>query len=68
LVFGVIAGMLYRSMMRGGKVGALLYPPAFVGCLEVMRHLYLNGPRVVLLFAGALLLLTQMREVRSDDS
>jgi hypothetical protein len=65
VVFGVVAGMLYRSMMRGGKVGALLYPPVFVGCLEIFRTAYLNGPRVVLLFAGALFLLSQMRAVRS---
>jgi hypothetical protein len=65
LVFGVVAGMLYRSMMRGAKVGALLYPPVFVGCLEILRTPYLNGSRVILLFAGALLLLRAMREVRS---
>lgn len=68
LVFGVVAGMLYRSMMRGGKVGALLYPPVFVGCLEILRTPYLNGSRVVLLFAGALFLLIEMRAVHAAGS
>jgi hypothetical protein len=65
LVFGVLAGMLYRAMMRGGKAGAMLYPPVFVGCLEILRIGYLNGSRVVLLFAVALVLLSQMRAVGS---
>jgi hypothetical protein len=66
-LFGVVAGVLYRSLMRGGKVGALLYPPVFVGCLEILRTPYLNGSRVVLLFAGAVLLLSEMRAVGSAE-
>ena len=54
--------MLYRSMVRGGRVGALLYPPIFVGLLEIMRIEYANSSRCVLIFGGAFLLLSQMRE------
>ena len=63
-LLAVVAGMLYRSMLRRGKVGGMLYPPVFVGCLEVMRTPYLNGARVILLFVGAAFLLSQMRESR----
>jgi hypothetical protein len=52
--------MLYRSVVHGGKAGGLLYPPVFLGCLEVLRTPYLNGPRIILLFVGAFLLLTSM--------
>jgi hypothetical protein len=58
---GLAAGMLYRSMIRGGKTGGLLYPSVFLGCLEVLRTPYLNSARIILLFVGALLLLTSMR-------
>jgi hypothetical protein len=59
--FGLIAGMLHRSMRRGSRIGGMLYPPVFVGCLEVLRTPYLNSSRIVLLAFGTLLLLVQMR-------
>jgi hypothetical protein len=64
---GLVAGTLYRSLMRGGKVGAMLYPSVFVACVEVLRISYLNGPRIVLVFVGALLLLGQMRGARAAN-
>jgi hypothetical protein len=67
-IFGTVAGTLYRSMVTGGKIGGLLYPPVFLGTLEVMRESYLNGPRVVLLFLGAIFLLTQLRPARPPVS
>jgi hypothetical protein len=62
--FGLIAGMLHRSMLQGSRVGGMLYPPVFVGCLEVLRTPYLNSSRVVLVALGTLLLLVHMRARR----
>jgi hypothetical protein len=66
--FGLIAGLFYRSLVRGGPVGNLLYPPIFVGLLEVLRTTYVNAPRGVLIFAGALFLLSQMRRLDAQPS
>jgi hypothetical protein len=63
--YGFGIGMLYRSMIRGGRFGCLLYPPFMVGVLEVMRVTYVNASRATLLFAGAFFLLSQMR--RASD-
>ncbi len=65
---GLAAGMLYRSMVRGGRVGALLYPPIFVGLLEVLRIAYVNSSRCILIFGGAYLILSQMRSSEEASS
>jgi oligosaccharide repeat unit polymerase len=61
LGFGIVAGMLYRSMIQGGKRGGMIYPIVFVAIVEVMRLPYLTLTRVVTLFVGTFLLLAQMR-------
>ena len=61
LSLGLVGGMLFRSMVRGGKVGGMLYPSVFVGYIEVMREPYLNSGRVVVLFVGSCLLISNMR-------
>jgi hypothetical protein len=61
VAFGLGAGMLYRAMVRRGRVGNVLYPPVVVALLEVLRVTYVNETRVVLLFVGAFFLLQQMR-------
>jgi hypothetical protein len=65
--FGLLAGLLYRSMLRGSKWGSMFYPVVFLGCLEIMRTPYLNGARVILLFIGAMYLLFQMRDGHATD-
>jgi len=67
-LFGFIAGLLYRSMVLGGKIGGILYPILFVGIVEIFRITYLNSSRTVLLVGGALVLLSQMRAVRLEVS
>jgi hypothetical protein len=64
LGMGIAAGMLYRSMIRGGSRGGMIYPIVVVAILEVMRVPYLNCTRVVTLFVGTFLLLAQMRPRR----
>ena len=56
LLFGFASGVLYRDMLRGRRLGGMFYPSVFVGCLEILRGAYLNGTRVVLIFAGAVYL------------
>jgi hypothetical protein len=59
--FGVIAGMMYRALTKGRRVGILLFPPLFVACLEVLRIAYLNNPRSFVIVLSALFAITQFR-------
>jgi hypothetical protein len=60
-VMGLVFGLLYRASTRGEIVGVMLFPPAFLACLEILRISYLNQPRSFLVVVGALVLLTQFR-------
>jgi hypothetical protein len=66
-ITGAVTGALYRSLLKGQAMGALLFPPCLVACLEVMRIGYLNSSRVVLIFAGGLALLSQFRPVQKPE-
>jgi hypothetical protein len=59
---GLIAGALYRALLRGSAAGALLFPSFLVAVLEVMRVTYVNGSRTFLIFVGGILLLSQFRK------
>jgi hypothetical protein len=60
--FGTVAGLLYRDMLRGRKLGTMLYPTVFVGCLEILRVGYLNGSRVTILLLAAFFLCWNIEE------
>lgn len=60
-LLGAVIGLLYRGFREGTVIGALLYPVALTGLLELPRYLYLAQGRVVpavlcLAVVGALLL------------
>lgn len=60
-LLGAVIGLLYRGFREGTVVGALLYPVALTGLLELPRYLYLAQGRVVpavlgLAVVGAVLL------------
>ena len=40
LLFGGLTGLIYRSFVRGGFTGMLIYPSWFIGLLEMPRILY----------------------------
>ncbi|GAB4063503.1 hypothetical protein GCM10028777_06790 [Angustibacter speluncae] len=66
-LLGAVIGLLYRGFREGTVLGALLYPVALTGLLELPRYLYLAQGRVVpavlsLAVVGVLLL----RERRTD--
>jgi hypothetical protein len=63
--YGLIAGLLYRSLMNRRALGLVFYPPVFVGCVEIMRIAYLNGSRAVLIIFGSVLVYLQVRVARS---
>jgi hypothetical protein len=54
-------GLAYRSAVKGEVLGALLYPPILVTCMELLRISYLNGQRCFLIVMGALLLALNFR-------
>lgn len=60
-LLGAVIGLLYRGFREGTVMGALLYPVALTGLLELPRYLYLAQGRVVpavlgLVVVGAVLL------------
>jgi hypothetical protein len=66
--FGFAAGVLYRSFLNGRALGLLFFPPVYVGCLEIMRTAYLNGPRIVLMMVGCVAAYLQLRAARARDT
>jgi hypothetical protein len=62
---GLIAGMLYRGMRRGTRLGVMFFPSMFVATIECLRILYLNHPRAFLVLVGALAATTQLRRRKS---
>lgn len=67
-VLGVVLGLLYRGFRDGAVVGALLYPVAVTGLLDLPRYLYWTQgrvvPAVVCLLAVAVVLLRADRRAR----
>ncbi|SNT01728.1 oligosaccharide repeat unit polymerase [Geodermatophilus pulveris] len=53
-VLGAVLGLLYRRFVDGEVVGALLYPVAFTGLLDLPRYLYWTQGRVTPALAGLL--------------
>ncbi len=51
-VLGVVLGLLYRGFRDGTVFGALLYPVAFTGLLDLPRYLYWTQGRVTPALAG----------------
>jgi hypothetical protein len=58
---GFVFGLAYRSAVKGEAVGALLYPPMLVACMELLRISYLNGQRCFPIVMGALALVLKFR-------
>ncbi len=58
LLYGLVAGRVYRSFLDGSLGGLLAYPIVFVSILETPRYLYICSTRVVppLLLIGLLVL------------
>lgn len=72
VVLGVGLGFLYRSFRDGSAVGALLYPVAFTGLLDIPRYLYWTQgrvtPAVAALLAVAFVLARADRPARHRPS
>jgi len=60
-LFGLFAGLTFRALERGRRVGILLFPTVFVACLEILRVAYLCESRCFLIVIGALAAMSQLR-------
>lgn len=61
ILLGLLAGTLYRRFRLGTRAGILLFPTLFTACMELLRVLYLNNPRTIVIYLGAALAATQLK-------
>jgi hypothetical protein len=64
-VLGLLAGMTFRSLRTGRRLGILFYSSVFLACLEILRIGYLNESRCFLVVVSALAAAAQMRPQRA---
>jgi oligosaccharide repeat unit polymerase len=65
VLLGVVLGLLYRGFRNGAVVGALLYPVALTGLLDLPRYLYWTQGRVVP--AWVALIVVAVVLIRADE-
>jgi hypothetical protein len=60
-LFGLFAGLTFRALETGRRIGILLFPTVFVACLEILRIAYLSEARCFLIVIGAAAAMSQLR-------